>query len=165
GCADTCFQDVQMTSYGTYFVIVGGTNQTDDIDKYSLSVGGSQDVPAAENEQAAVTSNADAVDNNPVTPPPPEPAKSSGPPVKQRKLIGGHTTIYLYGMLLTYNPDISEDVMAAQNGESLSQLYGGDAVFFTGRYIKTSRNKAVKLWTKAAEQGNIDAKNRLGLAY
>ncbi|TVQ82480.1 MAG: sel1 repeat family protein [Micavibrio sp.] len=139
GCTDRCYTDLEMTEYSDYTVMVGRTDYHDIEGEYTLSV------ERTDGKVETVDRGIDGLFMNPAI------------PVWPRRLLKMDRSAYIYrrGMFLPFTSRslTQEDRAAAEAGDAIAQLHVGDC---------SSGAEAVKWWEKAAAQGNVMARNRLG---
>lgn len=169
GCSGQCGSGLQLTAYGDYIFMIGADDSGGPTEgSYTLSV-----KREGESAPAQPAAQASAQPPQAPVPPPPPPQAMTVEQVFQNPVIEIYTDkvlpvsdyplLYKDGMILTFNEDYlvrDADRHAADAGSAAAQLHTGD------NYFKTSPKQAVDdFWTKAANDGNADARNRLGLVY
>ncbi len=168
GCAGQCSSGMQFTAYGDYIMMVGADDSGGGPAEsaYTLSVTREGDsVPGQQAQQSAQASA------QPPPPPAPQPMtveqvfENPVMPIYTDRVLpaSGYPVIYEDGMILSFNEDYlvrDAERHNADEGSPLAQLHTGDD------YFKATPKQAVDdFWVKAADQGNADARNRLGLTY
>lgn len=140
GCTERCSMDLEMTEYGDYTVIVSQMESNDAKGSYDLSVERTDGKP----EFADV--GIDKLFKNPTV------------PVYPHRLLKMDQSAYIYrnGMFLPFTSRslTQEDREAAEAGDAIAQLHVGDC---------SDSREAIQWWEKAAAQGNVTARNRLGI--
>ncbi|HTK84184.1 MAG TPA: hypothetical protein VL625_03775 [Patescibacteria group bacterium] len=169
--------NLTMTAYGDYTLMIGSQDSGNAQGGYTLSINRHEE--GASEQEASTQSSA------PASPPsPPAATAPPTPPIPPAMTVAqvfdnpAAYTIYsrhvfpmafnptMYtsgGLLLTLNPDDlgnTQDRKMVRQGNLLALLYTGDSEF------RMSKRRAVNdYWIKAADNGNTDARNRLGILY
>lgn len=76
-------------------------------------------------------------------------------------LVAGLLALFV-AIYLSEDPVVAEIRTRAKQGDAAAQIQLGDAYGYGLRGVKYDVEESVKWYRKAAEQGNIDAQNRLG---
>lgn len=147
GCTDSCSMDLLMQENGPYTVMIWRNDANEDQKgSYTFSVQRQGDARAAQGAPELLS--AEAVFANPITPIWEE--KTAAP-----RRFG---SIYIYDTFLTigdnYPPEA--EFKEGRKGNPFMQVYLGDHSY-------PDIKQAVNWWIKAADQGNADARNRLGM--
>ncbi|MBL1147144.1 MAG: sel1 repeat family protein [Proteobacteria bacterium] len=142
GCSEGCFVDLDMKEYGDYTVIVSQIEANDQKSGYELTVkrtDGEPEISDIDIKRAFL---------NPVAPVFPD----------NLMKMARSASVYRGGMFLplTSRELKQEDREAAEAGDAIAQLHVGDCSYGAGAKF------AIEWWEKAAAQGNVTARNRLG---
>jgi len=147
GCTDSCSMDLLMQENGPYTVMIWRNDANEDKKgSYAFSVLRQGDSRAVQGAPQLLS--AAAVFANPTTPILPE---KTAPP----RRFG---SIYIYDTFLIFSSPYptGAELEEAGKGNPFMQAFLGD-------YSYPDIKGAVKWWVNAADQGNADARNRLGM--
>ena len=142
GCTDRCYTDLEMTEYSDYTVMVGRTDYHDIEGEYTLSV------ERTDGKVETVDRGIDELFMNPAI------------PVWPRRVTTMNQTanIYRNGMFLSFRPH----EQSVRQRKMMDEEYPETQVYLGDRAYNSGLKHAVAWWQKAAGQGSVDAKNRLG---